>query len=253
MTASRDEIVQYCEQYLDAGRIKDYCPNGLQVEGRDKVARIVGGVTASQALIDEAIARQADMILVHHGYFWKGEDSCVTGIKRRRLGALLGADISLLAYHLPLDVHEEVGNNAQLAKLLGIRVSGKLEPDNPRSVGLVGELASAMAPQTFADHIALKLGRQCMRVGNGPEEIKRVAWCTGAAQGMITQAIDLGVDAYISGEISEPTYHSAVEENIHYFAAGHHATERGGVQALGAHLATRFDIEFEFVDIPNPV
>lgn len=253
MSVRRDEIVKYCNRYLQASTIKDYCPNGLQVEGRESVQRIVGGVTASQALIDAAIARNADMILVHHGYFWKGEDSCISGMKRRRLAALLGAEISLLAYHLPLDIHAEVGNNVQLAHLLGFSVDGPLEAGNPRSVGLTGELQAAMLPSELAQHLHQKLGRECQHIGVGDIPIKRVAWCTGAAQGMIDLAIVQGVDAYISGEISEPTVHAARENGVHYFAAGHHATERGGVQALGRHLAECFSLDFEFIDIPNPV
>ena len=253
MSVSRDEIVAYCDQYLEASAIKDYCPNGLQVEGAESVQRIIGGVTASQALIDAAVEREADMILVHHGYFWKGEDSRITGMKRRRLATLLAANVSLLAYHLPLDVHAEVGNNVQLAGLLGLNITGKLEPDNPRSVGLIGELERPQSPEAFAELLGARLGRECLHVGDHDGEITRVAWCTGAAQGMIDMAIAQGVDAYVSGEISEPTVHAARENTIHYFSAGHHATERGGVQALGKHLAAHFQLDFEFVDIPNPV
>ena len=253
MSVSRDEIVAYCDQYLEASAIKDYCPNGLQVEGAESVQRIIGGVTASQALIDAAGEREADMILVHHGYFWKGEDSRITGMKKRRLATLLAANVSLLAYHLPLDVHAEVGNNVQLAALLGLNITGRLEPDNPRSVGLIGELERPHSPESFAELIGERLGRECLHVGDHAGEIKRVAWCTGAAQGMIDMAISQGVDAYISGEISEPTVHAARENGIDYFSAGHHATERGGVMALGKHLAAHFQLDFEFVDIPNPV
>lgn len=253
MAVQLNDLKHYLQQYLEVDKIKDYCPNGLQVEGKPSVSRIIGGVTASQDLIDAAINQKADAVLVHHGYFWKGENACITGIKRNRIKALLQHDISLLAYHLPLDVHNEVGNNVQLADILGLTITGPLEPGNTRSVGLRGDLKNALKAEDFNRHISQALNRECFHVGDPSTEIKTVAWCTGAAQGMISQAIDLGVDAYISGEISEPTVHIARENNIHYFAAGHHATERYGVKALGMHLTTQFDVAFEFVDIDNPV
>lgn len=253
MAAQLNDLKHYLQQYLDVDKIKDYCPNGLQVEGKQSVARIVGGVTASQELIDAAIDKQADAILVHHGYFWKGENECITGIKRNRIKALLEHDISLLAYHLPLDVHSEVGNNVQLANILNLALTGPLEPGNPRSVGLRGELKHPLKAKDFNRLISEALNRECFHVGDPNADIKTVAWCTGAAQSMISQAVDLGVDAYISGEISEPTVHIARECKIHYFAAGHHATERYGIKALGAHLTNQFDVSFEFIDIDNPV
>lgn len=253
MSVELTRLTQYCNQLLSSHSVKDYCPNGLQVEGRPLVQNVVGGVTASQALIDKAIALKADAILVHHGYFWKGESETITGIKKNRLQALLKHDISLLAYHLPLDVHEEYGNNVQLAKQLSIAVTGPLQPSSAKSVGLEGELGESMLAQEFCQHISTILGRPCMHIGEPDKPIRRVAWCTGAAQSMIEQAVTLGVDAFISGEISEPTVHIARETGIHYFAAGHHATERYGVQSLGAHLADMFALNFQFVDIDNPV
>ncbi len=247
------ELVNYCDRELKVRKIKDYCPNGLQVEGSAQVQLIVGGVTASQRLIDVAIEKNADLVLVHHGYFWKGEDSCITGLKRQRLKSLLANDISLLAYHLPLDMHDEFGNNVQLANKLGFEISGALEPESPSSVGLVGRLPRPMSAAELSRHVGTVLERDCLHIGDGARSIETVAWCTGAAQGMIEQAAKLGVDAYLSGEISEPTVHIARETGVHYFAAGHHATERYGVQALGQHLAEKFDIDFEFVDIANPV
>lgn len=251
MTVALTTLVQEADRYLGAGRISDYCPNGLQVEGRAQVSRIVSGVTASQALLDAAIEAQADLVLVHHGYFWKNEDPCVVGMKQRRLKTLLTHDVSLLAYHLPLDVHPEVGNNAQLARVLGLTVEGPLEPDNPRSVGFVGSLEPALSPMEFKQRIQVALGREPVMVaGDGP--ISKVAWCTGGAQGYITQAVAAGVDAYLTGEISEPTAHIAQENGLSFFAAGHHATERYGVQALGDYLARHFSIEHQFIDCPNP-
>lgn len=253
MAVLRNELINYINGLLTPGLFKDYCPNGLQVEGRAEIHKIVTGVTASQQLIDQAIELQADLILVHHGFFWKGEDSCITGIKRKRIKALLENDINLLAYHLPLDAHPEVGNNAQLAALLGLTVTGGLEPDNPRSIGFVGTLPQAMSAEKFAELIEGKMKRAPLLISGGEHPIKTVAWCSGGAQGYIENAIALGVDAYFSGEISEPTVHSARENGIHYFSAGHHATERYGVQALGERLAQEFAVEHQYLEIDNPV
>ncbi|WP_417779260.1 Nif3-like dinuclear metal center hexameric protein [Stutzerimonas xanthomarina] len=251
MAVALTTLVDEADRFLNATKIPDYCPNGLQVEGRPQVRRIVSGVTASQALLDAAVEAQADVVLVHHGYFWKNEDPRLVGMKQRRLKTLLSNDISLLAYHLPLDVHPEVGNNVQLARLLGLTVEGSLEPDNPRSVGLVGSLDTPLAPAEFMQRVQSALGREPVMV-EGPGLIRRVAWCTGGAQGYIDQAVTAGVDAYLTGEISEPTAHIARENELSFFAAGHHATERYGVQALGEYLAKRFAIEHLFIDCPNP-
>lgn len=249
----RVTLVEYCNTLLDSRAFQDYCPNGLQVEGRDQIGLLVTGVTASQAMVDAAIAAGADMLLVHHGYFWKGESAPITGIKQRRLKALLGNDLNLLAYHLPLDVHAELGNNVQLAKLMGWSISGGLEPGNPRSVGLHGELPEPMSGAEVAADLARVLNREPQHIAGNDRPIKRIAWCTGAAQGYIDKAIALGVDAFVTGEISEPTVHAARENGIHFFSAGHHATERYGVQALGEHLAQHFGIAHRFIDIDNPV
>jgi dinuclear metal center YbgI/SA1388 family protein len=249
----RATLVEYCNTLLDSRAFQDYCPNGLQVEGREQVRLLVTGVTASQAMVDAAIAAGADMLLVHHGYFWKGESAPITGIKQRRLKALLGNDLNLLAYHLPLDVHAELGNNVQLARLMGWSISGGLEPGNPRSVGLHGELPEPMSGAEVAADLARVLHRQPQHIAGNDRPIKRIAWCTGAAQGYIDKAIALGVDAFVTGEISEPTVHAARENGIHFFSAGHHATERYGVQALGEHLAQHFGIAHRFIDIDNPV
>ena len=246
--ADRNDILAKINEWLQPEGFQDYAPNGLQVEGAENVGVIVSGVTASQALIDEAVEQKADMILVHHGYFWKGEDQTIRGIKKKRIKQLLDNDVNLVAYHLPLDDHPEYGNNRQLADILGIQ--------NPRPLGgLVwqGELTEAISPEVFGLHLARTLRRQPLHVGSGPEHIKTVAWCTGAAQGFINVAIEAGVDAYISGEISEPTTHTARESGIHYFAAGHHATERYGVKALGEALAQTFGVKHRFIDCDNPV
>lgn len=245
-------LVFEADRYLAAAKIADYCPNGLQVEGRSRVRRIVSGVTASQVLLDAAVAEGADLVLVHHGYFWKNENPCLVGMKQRRLKTLLTHDISLLAYHLPLDVHHEVGNNVQLARRLGLQVDGPLEPDNPRSVALVGHLPEPMSAADFARQVAVALDREPLLV-DCARPIQRVGWCTGGGQGYIDQAIAAGVDLYLTGETSEQTFHSARENGIGFIAAGHHATERYGVQALGDYLAQRFGIEHRFIDCDNPI
>jgi dinuclear metal center YbgI/SA1388 family protein len=252
MTALHD-LLALLDSTLEPGRFSDYCPNGLQVQGRDEVRLIVSGVTASAALVDAAISRGADAILVHHGYFWKGEDPTITGMKKARLQKLLAHDISLLAYHLPLDAHPVLGNNAQLALRLGITIDGPLQADNPRSVGNTGHFQHALSPAELAELLAARLGREPQHIAGGGNVIRRIGFCTGAAQGYIEQAVAQGLDAYISGEISEQTVHVARECGIHYFAAGHHATERYGVQALGAFVAERLGIRHEFADMDNPV
>lgn len=249
----RDHMLGLLDEELQVHRFSDYCPNGLQVEGREQVRRLVTGVTACQALIDAAIVEEADAILVHHGYFWKGEDQRVRGMKKQRLQSLLRHDISLFAYHLPLDAHPQLGNNAQLARRLGLHVEGALEPGNPLSIGSVGRLDEPMSAEDFAAHVEAVLGREALHIGDTQDEIETLAWCTGAAQGFIEQARSLGVDAYLSGEISEPTTHFARETGIHYFACGHHATERYGVQAVGEWLANEHGLEHIFIDIDNPV
>lgn len=252
MAIALTTLVEEADRYLASPKIQDYSPNGLQVEGRSQVLRIVSGVTASQALLDAAAEAGADVVLVHHGYFWKGENPCVTGMKQRRLKTLLQNDMSLLAYHLPLDVHPEVGNNVQLARQLDITVEGPLDPSNSRVVGLLGSLDEPMSARDFARKVQEVMGREPLLI-EGSAMIRRVGWCTGGGQGYIDQAIAAGVDLYISGEASEQTFHSARENDVSFIAAGHHATERYGVQALGDYLARRFALEHVFIDIPNPI
>lgn len=243
-------IVNYCDDLLKAQSFQDYCPNGLQVEGRDTVQTIVSGVSASFALLEAAKAHRADLILVHHGYFWRGESNVITGMMRRRLGYLLKEDMNLLAYHLPLDAHEEFGNNARLAQLLNLNNQG---PVAPGSLVFHGYLDKPCTPSAFARLLQDKLDHKPLHIAGKEGLISRLAWCTGAAQDSIQIAVSLGVDAFLSGEISERTVHSARETGVHYFACGHHATERYGVMALGEHLAQRFELKHYFVDIDNPV
>lgn len=247
------QIIDYCDTLLCVADYQDYAPNGLQVEGRVEVRSIVSGVTASQALIDAAIEREADLLLVHHGYFWKGESPTITGMKQRRIKALLDHGISLLAYHLPLDGHAELGNNTQLGRLLDISVEGRFGHGPDGGIAMYGSLTSEVSAQALAALVNERLGRESLLIEGGEHPIRRVGWCSGGAEGYIEQAAALGLDAYISGEISEPTVHIAREMGIHYIAAGHHATERYGVMALGNHLADHFTLENQFVDIPNPV
>ncbi|CAK6495024.1 GTP cyclohydrolase 1 type 2 [Pantoea sp. Nvir] len=242
------ELENIVNQQLNSGAFSDYAPNGLQVEGRTEVKTVITGVTACQALVDEAVARNADAILVHHGYFWKSEPAVIKGMKRNRLRALLANDINLYGWHLPLDAHATLGNNAQLAKLLDIEVKGEIQP-----LVFWGELATPLSGEALARRIEEKLGRAPLHCGdNAPAQIRRIAWCSGGGQGFIDSAASFGVDAYITGEVSEQTIHSAREQGLHFFAAGHHATERGGIKALGEWLASEHGLDVTFIDIANP-
>ncbi|MBL8470337.1 MAG: Nif3-like dinuclear metal center hexameric protein [Rhodocyclaceae bacterium] len=246
----RSELQQYLDKLLENMRFKDYCPNGLQVEGRAEIRRVVCGVTACQALVDAAIALDADAILVHHGWFWRGEDGRVTGTRKQRLASILAHDINLFAYHLPLDAHPELGNNAQLALRLGWKADARF---GEQDLGCAGQPERALSAAELAAEVGRRLLREPLLVGDGERQVRRVAWCTGAAQNMFEAAIAAGADLYLSGEISEPTVHLARESGVPYIAAGHHATERYGVQALGSHLARSLGLEARFVDIDNPV
>ena len=249
----RNNLVRACDSLLDAPAFKDYTVNGLQVAGRERVERVMSGVTACQALLDEAVTWGADLVLVHHGYFWKNEPVPITGIKQRRIRTLLLNDINLLAYHLPLDAHAELGNNAELGRRLGFQVEGCADGELGQGLVWLGSLAEPVSSQDLAGRVGACLEREPLLVeAPGKGEIKRIAWCTGGAQDYITQAWEAGADAFISGEISERTTHLARELGIHYLAAGHHATERYGVQALGRWLEREFGVEHRFVDIDNP-
>lgn len=244
------ELELYLNGLLEVPRYKDYCPNGLQVQGRQEIEHVVTGVTASLALIEAAAEAGADAILVHHGYFWKGEDARVIGQKHARLRGLLVGDINLIAYHLPLDGHPELGNNAQLGKVLALTPTGRFSDD---SLGWTGTLPRPMPLQAFAAHVAAMLDREPLAIGDPDRLVRTVGWCTGGAQGYFGAAIEAGVDVYLSGEASEQTTHLARESGVAYLGAGHHATERYGIRALGDHVAEQFGLKHTFIDIPNPV
>ncbi|MBL8409185.1 MAG: Nif3-like dinuclear metal center hexameric protein [Candidatus Accumulibacter sp.] len=246
----RQELTRYLEQLLEPGRFRDYCPNGLQVEGRPEVRRLIAGVTANQALLDAAVELEADALLVHHGWFWRGEEGRVTGLRKTRLQTLLKHDINLIAYHLPLDGHPVFGNNAQLASRLGWTPDARF---GEQDIGWLGTLENPTPVSAIVDRVERELQRSPLLIGDGERLVSRVGWCSGAAQGLFEQAIALGVDLYLSGEIAEQTVHLARETGVAYLAAGHHASERFGVQALAAHLAERFGLDCRFVDIDNPV
>jgi len=245
-----NDLTHYTQQLMQVERFKDYCPNGLQVEGRAEIKKIVTGVTASMALLEAAHEAGADLILVHHGYFWRNEDARIVGMKRNRIGFLMKHDLNLMAYHLPLDAHAELGNNVQLGRVLGIDAIAYSGDD---SLVAYGELKSPVALSLLVSDVERLLQRSPLVIGDQDKLVRKVAWCTGAAQGYIETAAALGADVYISGEISEQTTHQAQELGVSYISAGHHATERYGVKALGEHLAEKFNLEHEFLDIHNPV
>ncbi len=245
-----EELTGHLDELLGSAKYKDYCPNGLQVEERAEVRRIVAGVTASQALVDEAIMRGADALLVHHGWFWRGEDGRVTGVRKSRLQALLRHDINLIGYHLPLDGHPELGNNAQLARSFGWKVEGRF---GDQDIGWHGRLDEPMLLGELTRRIGAELNRFPLVIGDETRPVRRIAWCSGGAQDYFEKALEQNVDAYFSGEISEPNVHFARESGVAYIAAGHHATERYGIQALAAHLAEKFGLDCEFVVMDNPV
>ena len=246
----REALRSYLDGLLEVSRFKDYCPNGLQVEGRAEVGKIVCGVTASQALIDAAIAHQADAIIVHHGWFWKGEDGRVTGFRKRRMAARLAHDISLFAFHLPLDAHPQLGNNAQLAQHFGWQIDRHFGEQDLGCSAVLPAPTSAAAVREQAESL---FGRQALLIGSPEKLVTRITWCSGGAQDWFEAAIDAGADLFMSGEVSEQTTHLARESGVAYLAAGHHATERYGVRALGDHIAQQFGLSVEFIDIDNPV
>lgn len=248
----RATLGQAFDALLQPERFRDYGPNGLQVEGRPQVRKLVSGVTASLALIEAAVAAEADAIFVHHGLFWRGQDGRVTGWMKQRLALLLAHDINLYAYHLPLDAHPELGNNAQLGLRLGLRSTGRF---GEQELGWIGEVASGPGFDTaeaLGAHVGTVLGRPVTVVAGGTRPLRRLAWCTGGAQGYFEGAITAGVDAYLTGEISEPQAHLARETGTAFLACGHHATERYGAPAVAAHVAEQLGLEHQFIDIPNP-
>ncbi len=246
----RNDLARYLDELLAVEKFKDYCPNGLQVEGRQRIERIVTGVTASAALIEAAIIEQADAVLVHHGYFWRGEDARLRGVKRDRVARLIRADLNLFAFHLPLDAHPLVGNNAQL----GLRLEWPIEARcGDQDLVAIGTLPMPTSFRELGRRVESKLARAPLLIGDPTRPVARIAWCTGGAQGFFEDAIAAGVDAYLTGEVSEQHYHLAIESGVGFIAAGHHATERFGIKALGEHLAQQFGVAHLFIDIPNPV
>lgn len=248
----RHELVSALESLLEPARFRDYGPNGLQVEGAVRVRKIVSGVTASRALIEAAITQGADTILVHHGLFWRGQSGCVTGWMKQRLALLLAHDINLIAYHLPLDAHPQLGNNAQLGLQLGLQGHSRF---GEQDLGWLGETASGQgfaSAQALADHTSYVLNRPVVLIDKAQKDIKKIAWCTGGAQSYFEAAIAAGADAFITGELSEPQAHLARECGVAYLACGHHATERYGAAAVAGHVARQFGLEHVFIDIENP-
>ena len=246
----RNELEVYLNQLLEIPRFCDYCPNGLQVEGKENIQTVISGVTASLDLLQAAAAASADAIIVHHGYFWRGENQRLVGLKHRRIALLMAREMNLYAYHLPLDIHADFGNNVQLGQKLGLVETGRF---GEQDIAMYGNLTLPMTLRELGAKISQTLLREPMMVGDSDKLIRRVAWCTGAAQSYFDEAIQLGVDVFITGETSEQTVHNARESGVAFISAGHHATERYGVQALGEHLAQQFGITHQFIDIDNPV
>ncbi|MGC4061365.1 MAG: Nif3-like dinuclear metal center hexameric protein [Aquabacterium sp.] len=250
----RDALHRHLHALLEADRFKDYGPNGLQVEGKAEIHKVVTGVTASLALIDAAIAAGADAIFVHHGLFWRGQDGRITGWMKQRIARLIQHDINLFAYHLPLDAHATLGNNAQWGLRLGLAADARFGDQN---LGFIGPApqdtnAQAMDVASLASHVETALQRPPVVVPGDGRPLRRVAWCSGGAQGYFEQAIAASADVFLTGEISEPQAHYARETGVAFMACGHHASERYGVQAVGAHLAGQFDVAHQFLDIDNP-
>lgn len=243
-------LTQYLATLLQVDKFKDYCPNGLQVAGLGEVKKIATGVTANMALLEAAVAQGAEAVLVHHGYFWRNEDPCVVGLKRNRLAFLLKHNVHLLAYHLPLDMHAIYGNNVQLGGVLQL---SNIQFGGENNMIAFADLPQSISLEAVAKRVSTALNRTPLLLGDPTKQVQKIAWCTGAAQNYFEQAVALGADVYISGEVSEQTTHIAHETGVGYIAAGHHATERYGVQALGAHLAEKFNISHVFIDIDNPV
>lgn len=250
---TRVDLAAYLHELLACANFDDYAPNGLQIEGTEHIKRLCTAVTASLEVINRAVALKADALLVHHGYFWRGEPPEIIGMKRERIGQLIENNISLFAYHLPLDCHAELGNNACLAQLLEFCSIKKHKIGKTRDLLWSGSLTKTLTAKKFFFQLQDKLGREPLYLAGSEKPIHKVAWCSGAAQDLIEEAYKVGVDAYLSGEVSERTYYQAKELGIHYFACGHHATERYGIQALGNHIAAKYELEYYFIDSLNPV
>ncbi|WP_180007670.1 MULTISPECIES: Nif3-like dinuclear metal center hexameric protein [unclassified Acinetobacter] len=251
--AQLSEIIQWCDSTLKAHEFKDYAPNGLQIEGSAEVHKILCAVTASQTAIEAAIAAKADLLLVHHGYFWKGEAYPITGMRGKRIKSLIKKDISLVGYHLPLDSHPTLGNNAAIADLLELENIEALDPTERNPIGNVGYLKQAMTPAAFKEFVSERLGFDAIHLPADKPSIQKIGFCTGGAQDFIGKAAALDCDAYISGEVSERTFYEAEELNVHYYACGHHATERYGVQRLAKAISEQFNIEYSYFELNNPI
>ncbi|MHA3890788.1 Nif3-like dinuclear metal center hexameric protein [Acinetobacter sp. GXMZU3951] len=251
--AALQEIIQWCNDTLKTHEFKDYAPNGLQIEGKSEVKKIVCAVTASQEAIDAAVAQQADLLLVHHGYFWKGEAYPITGMRGKRIKTLIQHDISLVAYHLPLDSHPMLGNNAAIADLLELEIFEALDASERHPIGNIGYLKQALTPEDLKNFLTERLGFQTIHLPADKKTIQKVGFCTGAAQDFISKAAEQNCDAYISGEVSERTYYEAKELDVHYYACGHHATERYGVQRLGKAISEQFNLEYSYFELNNPI
>ena len=252
MTVGRDELSAVLDSELRVSAFKDYCPNGLQVEGRDEINVIVSGVTACQALLDKAVELKADAVLVHHGYFWRGEDERLVGMKAQRIRTLLEAGINLFAYHLPLDCHPTLGNNAGLARAMGLDGWQGIDPDNSTHPVFCGAFEEGACLSAIVTRLEHELQRQTLVIGEPDAVIRSAAWCTGGGQGYIDEAASYGADLFVTGEVSEQTIHVARERGLAFIAAGHHATERFGARNLGQWIAEHFGIEHHFVEIDNP-
>ena len=251
--ATLADIIQWCDSTLKSHEFKDYAPNGLQIEGKTEVNKIVCAVTASQTAIDAAIAQGADLLLVHHGYFWKGEAYPITGMRGKRIKSLIQQDISLVGYHLPLDSHPTLGNNAAIADLLELQNIEALDPTERHPIGNIGYLKSAMSPEAFKAFVSERLGFDAIHLPCDKSTIQKVGFCTGGAQDYITKAVLQICDAYISGEVSERTFYEAAELGVHYYACGHHATEKYGVQRLAKAISEQFNIEYSYFELNNPI
>ncbi len=252
LNMERTLLLTEIDAVLNCAQFKDYCPNGLQVQGLNSITKIACAVTASASVIEQAALWGANALLVHHGYFWRGEDASIVGMKYQRVRELIRADINLLAYHLPLDAHPTLGNNAQLALKLGLTAQGQSPIEPLVWFGEHADHAEHPSVGEFCTRITDVLGRAPLLIGEPNAPLGRVAWCTGGAQDYIHTAAQLGANTYISGEVSERTYHEARELGINYLACGHHATERFGIQALGEYLAQKFGLDYRFFDEDNP-
>ena len=251
--AKLQDILQWCDHTLKSAEFKDYAPNGLQIEGKTEVRKILAAVTASQDAIEAAIRENADLLLVHHGYFWKGEAYPITGMRGKRIKRLIQHDISLVAYHLPLDSHPTLGNNAAIADLLELERIEELDPSERHPIGNIAYLKHPMPVEDFKKRVSEQLKFDVIHLPADTTMIEKVGFCTGGAQDFISKAAEQGCDVYISGEVSERTFYEAKELGIHYFAAGHHATERYGVQRLGQAIAAQFDLEYVYFELNNPI